>query len=117
MADPTWYDASAAKTDMNISVTDKGLTAAREQCLRFVGLSIDTETPPSESFAQGVVLQALANKQASQAAGGDADLGGQANSVRVWPMDKKIQSLLIIPAPSADETDGRDHGRVRSLIG
>lgn len=112
-----WYTASTATTEMNVKVTQKGLDAAREQCLRFKGLALDTETPPSESFAQGVVLQALANKQAAQASGGDADeTGGETNRVRLFPMDKKIQALLIIPSPDPDNA-GRDTGRVGSLIG
>lgn len=110
----TWYTSETAKSEHNISVSTKQLAAAQEQCLRIKGLAITTQTPPSESFAQGVVFQALANKQAAQAAPGD-EMGGETNSVRVFPLDRKILAMLIIPVPSADGT--RDSGYVRSLIG
>lgn len=112
----TWYTADTALSQLNIKVTDKGLTAAREQCLRFKGLALDTELAPSESFAQGVVYQALANKNSAQATGETDEIGGETNRVRVFPMDKKVQAMLIIP--SADPADPtRDTGRVGSLIG
>lgn len=115
MPDPTWYTAGDAKTELNITVSPKGLAAAQEQCLRIKGLSLTTAAPPTESFAQGVVWQALANKQATQAAVND-DIGGEGNSVRVYPFDKKIMALLILPSEDGDD-DAHDHGRVRSLIG
>jgi hypothetical protein len=96
---PTWYTASTAKSDLGITVSEKQLAAAREQCLRVKGLSLWTPAPPTESFAQGVVYQALANKQASQVATTD-ELGGEINGVRVYPLDAKIMALLIIPAPA-----------------
>lgn len=112
-----WYTPTTAQSEMNIRVTQKGLDAAREQCLRHKSLALTTAKPPTESFAQGVVMQALANKNASQAAGGDGDeMGGETNRVRVFPMDKKVQALLIIPTPDADD-ETRDTGRVGSLIG
>lgn len=115
MADPTWYSAGNAQNELNIKVTAKGLAAAQEQCLRIKGLSLTTTAPPTESFAQGVVLQALANKQAGQVAPTD-DMGGETNSVRVQPFDRKIMALLILPDEDSDD-DPHDHGRVRSLIG
>lgn len=113
----TWYTSSTAQTEMSIKVTQKGLDAAKEQCLRFKGLALDTAAPPSESFAQGVVMQALANRHSAQASAGDDDaIGGESNRVRLFPMDKKIQALLIIPSPDPDNA-ARDTGRVDSLIG
>lgn len=112
---PTWYTPPNAKSDLGITVSAKQLAAAQEQCLRFKGLALTTAVPPSESFAQGVVYQALANKQASQVTAAD-DLGGETNGVRVFPMDKKITGMLIIP--STDPTDPtRDRGHIDSLIG
>jgi hypothetical protein len=111
----TWYTASSAKSDLGIPVSAKQLAMAQEECLRFKGLAITTATPPSESFAQGVVYQALANKQSSQA-GPQDELGNENNSVRVYPMDKKIQAMLIIPDVDPDDAT-RDRGRVGSLIG
>jgi hypothetical protein len=115
MADPTWYTATNAKSDLGIAVSAKQLAMAQEECLRFRGLALTTAVPPTESFAQGVVYQALANKQSSQAAPND-ETGNETNSVRVYPMDKKIQAMLIIPDTDPDDTT-RDRGRVRSLIG
>lgn len=116
MAEPLeWYTAGTAKSELNITVSSRGLAAAQEQCLQKKGLAITTATPPTESFAQGVVLQALANKQASQASVND-EMGGEGNSVRVYPFDRKIMALLIVPNQDGDD-DHRDHGRVRSLIG
>jgi len=115
MAVPTWYTAGEAQSELNIKVSAKGLAAAQEQCLRIKGLALTTDAPPTESFAQGVVLQALANKQAGQVAPTD-DMGGEANSVRVQPFDRKIMALLILPSEDS-AIDPHDHGRVRSLIG
>lgn len=110
-----WYTSENAKTDLGINVSEKQLAAAREQCLRVKGLAIDTAAAPTESFAQGVAYQALANKQASQASVGD-ELGGETQRVRVTPLDFKIMSMLIIPAHDADDAT-LDTGRVGSLIG
>lgn len=110
-----WYTSSNALSDLGIKVSDKQLAAAREQCLRVKGLALDTTPSPSESFAQGVVYQALANKQASQVASTD-ELGGETNRVRVTPLDWKILSMLIIPAPDEDDPT-RDTSHVASLIG
>ncbi|MGN7978110.1 hypothetical protein ACTJJ4_11080 [Microbacterium sp. 22195] len=110
-----WYTPDKAKSDLGISVSAKQLAAAQEQCLRIKGLAFDTTEAPTESFAQGVAYQALANKQASQASAGD-ELGGETQRVRVTPLDFKIMSMLIIPAPDADDPT-RDAGRVGSLIG
>lgn len=112
---PAWYTAATAKADLNVTVTTKGLAAAQEQCLRVRGLALDTASAPSESFAQGVVYQALANAQAAQADQGD-EWGSATNGVRLYPMDKKIVALLIIPATSED-APGTDFGYVRSLVG
>jgi len=100
----TWHTAETARTDLGITVSDRQLAAAREQCLRIKGLSLSTPIPPSESFAQGVVYQALANKQASQASAG-GELGGETSRVNVTPLDGKIMSMLIIPAPSGGSID------------
>ena len=118
MADPTWYTADNARSDLAIVVTEKGLSAAREQCLQRLGLPITLAVPPSESFAQGVVYQALANRQATQADTGD-EYGRAQGGVRLYPFDKKIMALLIIPSPVVDDegTATGDNGRVRSLIG
>lgn len=110
-----WYTPENALNDLGIKVSGKQLAAAQEQCLRIKGLALDTATAPTESFAQGVAYQALANKQASQASVGD-ELGGETQRVRVTPLDHKIMSMLIIPTPNADDPT-RDTGRVDSLIG
>ncbi|WP_341934720.1 hypothetical protein MRBLWO14_000292 [Microbacterium sp. LWO14-1.2] len=116
MPDPlTWYTAGDAKSELNITVSSRGLAAAQEECLRIKGLAITTATPPSASFALGVVYQALANKQ-SAAAGTNDETGGETNSVRLYPFDRKIMGLLIVPNQDGDD-DPHDHGRVRSLIG
>lgn len=115
MADaPAWYTASTARSELNIAVSERGLAAAQEQCLRFKGLALTTDAPPTESFAQGVVLQALANKQAAQAGPTD-EMGGETQAVRLYSFDRRIRELLILPGEDADDT--HDHGRVRSLIG
>jgi hypothetical protein len=118
MTAPTWYTATSAKSTLNIAVTDAGLAVAQEQCLRVKGLALSTLTPPSASFAQGVVYQALANKQASQASTED-DFGGGPQPVRLYPLDKKIMSMLIVPSPVTDDADAEigDNGFVGSLIG
>lgn len=110
-----WYTQELAKTELGINVSTKQLAAAREQCLRIKGLALSTADAPSESFAQGVVYQALANKQASQASAG-GELGGETSRVNVTPMDHKILSMLIIPAPDPDDPT-RDLGHVGTLIG
>jgi|GEM_PF-4838360 len=101
---PTWYTPDDAQSELGIRVSQRQLDAAREQCLRIKGLALTLPTPPSESFAQGVVYQALANKQASQAAPGD-EMGGEINGVRVYPLDRKILAMLIIPAPTPGAVD------------
>ncbi|MFD8769553.1 hypothetical protein [Microbacterium oxydans] len=111
----TWYTSAEAKSELGIHVSAKQLDAAQEQCLRIKGLALTTATPPTESFAQGVAYQALANKQASQAAPND-EMGGETNSVRVYPLDKKILAMLIIPSDDVDDA-ARDRGHVGSLIG
>lgn len=113
MADLTWPNGAAARTDYNIVATDAQLATAREECLRAVGLSLDTLAPPSASFREGVCMQALANQQSTQADTTDW-AGGETNGVRLYPMDKKIRSKLIVPD---DDGEGGDHGLVRSLIG
>lgn len=110
-----WYTPETAKTALNLAVTPAGLAAAQEQCLRIRSLSLTTPEPPSESFAQGVVYQALANAQASQVDTTD-EIGMASNGVRLYPLDRKIMALLIIPSPDPDN-DGRDTGYVRSLVG
>ena len=109
-----WLTADQARTLHSIVVNDAGLAIAREQCLRYAGLALDTPAPPSASFALGVVYQALANFQATQVQADDDVFGGPTNTVRLYPLDRKIQALLIIPDP---DDNGRDHGRVSSLIG
>ena len=110
-----WYTASNAKTELNLVVTAKGLAAAQEQCLRAKGLALNTAAAPSELFAQGVVYQALANKQAAAAAPND-EIGAASNGVRLYPLEKRIMAMLIIPAPVDGDT-ARDAGHVRSLVG
>ncbi|QMU97982.1 hypothetical protein FVO59_12800 [Microbacterium esteraromaticum] len=110
-----WYTPESAKTALGISVSAKQLAAAQEQCLRVKGLSLTATTAPSESFAQGVVYQALANKQTA-AASPAGDLGGETNRVNVAPLDWKILSMLIVPAPDAGDPT-RDTSHVGSLIG
>lgn len=118
MADPTWYTADTARSELAIVVTGKGLAVAQEQCLQRLGLPLTLTVPPSESFAQGVVYQALANKQATQADTTD-EYGSTQGGVRLYPFDKKIMSMLIVPSPVVDDegTATGDNGRVRSLIG
>lgn len=111
----TWYTPQTAESDLGIKVSAKQLATAQEQCLRVKGLALTTAQAPSESFAQGVVYQALANRQASQASPA-GDLGGEANRVNVTPLDWKILSMLIIPSPDADDPT-RDAGHVGTLIG
>lgn len=116
---PTWYDASTAQSTLNIVVTDAGLDVAREECLRIKGLPLTLAAPPTESFAQGVVYQALANKQATQVGQDDTYGGGDAPAVQLRPFDGKIMGMLIIPSPVTDE-DGTvtgDDGRIRSMVG
>lgn len=110
-----WYTAATAKSNLGITVSEKQLAAAQEQCLRIKGLALDTSAAPSESFAQGVVYQALANKQAA-AASPTGELGGETYRVNVTPLDWKILSMLIIPAPDPDDPT-RDLGHVGTLIG
>ncbi|WP_345751382.1 hypothetical protein [Microbacterium rhizophilus] len=115
---PTWYDALTAHSALAISVTDKGLAAAREQCLRVKGLPLDLAAPPSESFAQGVVYQALANRNATAVGQAGTDEWGIGdNTVQLRPLDGKIMALLIIPRPDATDSPTADRGRVGSMIG
>lgn len=119
MPDPVWYDASTAQTALNIVVTDAGLLAARQECLRIKGQPLDLAAPPTEAFAQGVVYQALANKQATMVGQSDTYGDGDAPAVQLRPFDGKIMGLLIIPSPVTDE-DGTvtgDAGRVRGMVG
>jgi len=118
MADLTWYTADSAKSELVITVTAASLAVAQEQCLQVKGLPLDLAKPPSASFAQGVVYQALANRQAAQAV--QSDELGNTNTIRLYPYDKKIMSMLIVPAPVYDadgETMIGDRSRVGSLIG
>lgn len=111
----TWANPEQARTDYKVTATQAQLDTAREECLRAVGLALNTPTPPSVSFREGVVLQALANQYVTQ---GDAqDETGMINQgVRLYPLGKAIRSKLIVPSPDADD-DTRDDGLVRSLIG
>ena len=114
MAEPSWHTAETAKSTLGIVVLPGHLAVAQEELLTRKGLAIDTDAPPSVSFAAAVVYQALANRQASQASTSD-DLGGE-NAVRLYPFDKKIMAMCIVP--DVDEDDPTiDHGFVRSLIG
>ncbi|KZE91182.1 hypothetical protein [Microbacterium sp. TNHR37B] len=119
MADePAWHTPESAKSSFNVTVTAAGLASAREQCLRVKGLSLTLDAPPSASFAQGVVFQALANKQATQAGVVNDEYGSEAQSVALRPLDGKIMALLIVPSPvTVDGTVVGDRGRVGSLIG
>lgn len=112
----TWHDPASAKTALGISVSDAQLNLAREECLHRRGLVATLAEPPSQSFADGVVYQALANKQSSQANSND-EMGGNDNSVRLYPFDKKIQAMLIVPDSFAITDEIRDHSYVRSLVG
>lgn len=111
----TWPTSADALTDYNVTATDAQLETAREECLRAVGLSLTTATPPSISFREGVALQALANRQSTQAAEGD-EYGSQTQGVRLYPMSRAIRSKLIIPAPGGTDNE-RDLGIVGSMIG
>ncbi len=121
MPDLTWHTPASAKTAFNVVVTADGLASAQEQCLRVRGLPLELDTPPSRSFAQGVVYQALANRQATQVgAAGTDEYGSENATVTLRPMDGKIMALLIVPDPIyADDgtTVIGDRGRVASLIG
>jgi hypothetical protein len=94
-----WYTAATAKSELNLTVTTAGLDVAREQCLRVKGLALTTLEAPSKSFAQGVVFQALANAQSAKADERD-EFGSVTNGVRLYPMDRKILAMLIIPSPA-----------------
>lgn len=111
----SWYSQTTAKSQLNLTVSDKGLAAAQEQCLRIRSLSLTTAEAPSESFAQGVVYQALANAQAASADSTD-EVGMSTNGVRLYPLDRKIQAMLIIPDTDPDDAT-RDTGYVSSLVG
>lgn len=114
MPELSWHTAASAKSELGISVLPAQLTIAQEELLTRKGLAITTPTPPSASFAAAVAYQALANKQSSQAGPSD-ELGGD-NAVRLYPFDKKIMAMCIVP--DVDEDDPTiDHGYVRSLIG
>lgn len=110
-----WYTPETAKNTLGITVSAKQLAAAQEQCLRVKGLALTTAPAPSESFAQGVVYQALANKQAAQASSA-GDLGGETQRVNVTPLDWKILSMLIVPSSDVDDP-ARDTSHIGSLIG
>lgn len=110
-----WKTAAQVKTDYVITVTDAQLQTAREECLRFKGIAITTPEPPSASFQEGVALQALANRQATQADSTD-EFGAQASGVRLYSFSKTIVSKLIIPSPDPDHPE-TDTGYVRSLVG
>lgn len=114
MPELAWHTTGTAKADLGITVQPAHLAIAKEELLIRKGLAIGTATPPSESFAAAVVYQALANKQASQASTSD-DLGGD-NAVRLYPFDKKIMSMCIVPDVDVDDPT-IDHSYVRSLIG
>lgn len=116
MPDPlAWHTPETAQTQLGVVVTQAGLDVAREQCLRIKSLSLTTAAPPTASFAQGVVFQALANKQSTQADTGD-EYGNATARVRLYPYDRKIMSLLIIPDPDPDDAT-RDRGYIGGLIG
>lgn len=111
----TWPDAAAAFTDYGVTVTDAQLETARQECLRELGLALDTATPPTVAFREGVALQALANRHATQADSTDYT-GAEFAGVRLYPMCKLIRNKLITSSPDADDAT-RDLGRVRGLIG
>lgn len=114
-----WMTAAQALAQLNLKVTEHGVKIAREQLLQRVGLPLDLEQAPSLTFASAPVYQALANAQAATAVQAD-DFGSPSSSVRLYPFDKKIMSMCIIPAPTAPDADGkptRDAGHVRSLLG
>jgi len=110
-----WKTAAEVKTAYNIAVTDAQLKTARAECLRVKGLSLDTAEPPSDAFQEGVAMQALANRQATQV-NVDDEMGAQAGGVRLYPFSRVILAKLIIPSPDPDD-DTRDNGFVRSLVG
>lgn len=110
-----WKNAATVKADYNITVTDAQLKTAREECLRAKGLALSTASPPTAAFEEGVAMQALANRQATQASNDD-EMGSQAGGVRLYPFCRAITSKLIIAAPDPDNAT-RDVGYVRSLVG
>lgn len=110
-----WKNAATVKTNYGITVTDAQLATARTECLRTKSLNLDTTTPPSDAFEEGVAMQALANRLATQA-NVDDESGSQQYGVRLYPFCKAILSKLIIPSPDADDAT-RDTGYVRSLVG
>jgi hypothetical protein len=110
-----WKTAATVKTDYVITVSDAQLLTARQECLRAKGLALSTAEPPSEAFQEGVAMQALANRQATQA-NVDDEAGSQSYGVRLYPFCRAIMSKLIIPSPDADDAT-RDVGYVRSLVG
>lgn len=112
---PDWYTPDTARTALNVTVTVAGLAAAQEQCLRIRGLALNTAQAPTASFAQGVVFQALANAQASQADPSD-EIGMASNGVRLYPLDRKVMALLITSNTDPDDPT-RDTGYVGSLVG
>lgn len=94
-----WKNADAVKTDYNITVTNAQLQTARQECLRVKGLALTTDTPPSSAFEEGVAMQALANRQSTQASVTD-EMGSQSEGVRLYPFCRAIMAKLIIPSPA-----------------
>lgn len=99
-----WKTAATVKADYNITVTDAQLKTARQECLRVKGLVLTTDTPPSDAFEEGVAMQALANRQATQANTAD-EMGAQSEGVRLYPFCRAIMSKLIIPSPAGVVVD------------
>ncbi len=110
-----WKVAAQVKADYAITVTDAQLLTARGECLRVKGLALDTEEPPHPSWDEGVAMQALANRQATQADPAD-EFGAQAGGVQLRPFGAAVMSKLIIPKPDPDDPT-RDTGRTGSLVG
>lgn len=114
MPDLNWHTVSTAKSELGIVVLSGQLEVAQEQLLNRKGLASTLAAPPSKAFAAAVVYQALANRQASQASSND-DTGGE-NAVRLYPFDKKIMAMCVVPDIDVDDPT-IDHSYVRSLIG
>jgi hypothetical protein len=110
-----WKTAAEVKTDFNIAVTDAQLQSARTELLHARGLALTTATAPSPSWEEGVAMQALANRMATQA-NLDDESGSQSSGVRLYPFCKAIMSKLIVASPDEDDAS-RDTGYVRSLVG
>lgn len=99
-----WKNAATVKTDYNITVTEAQLKTARQECLRTKGLALTTDTPPSDAFEEGVAMQALANRQSTQAGVSD-EMGSQSEGVRLYPFCRAIIAKLIIPSPAGVTVD------------